>query len=152
MEFSRHILTESEAKMMTPLALAHLGDAVFELLVRTRIAISGKGKVGDRHRDTVKSVSASSQAEMLTYIEPHLTESELGIFRRGRNARSRPAPKSAGSAAYHASTGLEALFGYLYIIGKTDRACELFEMMVNIQNMRKLAESEEIMERKGTVS
>jgi len=129
-EFRRRILNKSEAAALSGLTLAHLGDAVFELLVRTHVTLHGSGPVKERHRKTVALVSAASQSKLFGLIEPHLTDEERSVFRRGRNAHSHSAPKSADTAAYHASTGLETLFGYLYITGATDRACELFDIMI----------------------
>ncbi|MDR0916257.1 MAG: ribonuclease III [Oscillospiraceae bacterium] len=128
MEFERAILSERDAAAYSPLALAHIGDAVYELFARTRVTAHGGGKVGALHRETVKYVAAPAQAAAFRRIEPQLTDAELTMFKRGRNANGHPAPNSSTSAEYHAATGLETLFGWLYLTGQTARAGELFEL------------------------
>lgn len=100
--------------------LAYIGDAVFELLVRTHIVASGRRKVKDIHLDTVGLVKAESQARVIRHIFDELSEEEQDIVKRGRNAKSTP-PKNADIGDYHMSTGFEALLGYLYLKGDEDR-------------------------------
>lgn len=100
--------------------LAYIGDAVFELLVRTHIVASGKRKVKDIHLDTVGLVKAESQARVIRHIFDELSEEEQDIVKRGRNAKSTP-PKNADIGDYHMSTGFEALLGYLYLKGDEAR-------------------------------
>jgi ribonuclease-3 family protein len=102
------------------IVLAYIGDAVFELLVRTHIVASGKRKVKDIHLDTVGVVKAESQARVIRQIFDELSEEEQDIVKRGRNAKS-TAPKNADIGDYHMSTGFEALIGYLYLKGDEDR-------------------------------
>ena len=123
-------MTDAELNAMSPLALAHVGDAVFDLLVRTKLCTEGKLTAGDLHRETVRHVSAVSQAAAAKKLMDLLTEQESRVFRRGRNAHSHPAPKGASPMEYHAATGLEALFGWLYLRGDRERIEELFARLM----------------------
>ena len=103
-------LTPHEVNALSALALAHLGDAVFELLVRTELCAAGIPKNGNLHRQTVARVCAPAQAAFVDRLLPLLTEEETGYYRRGRNAHVHAIPKNATSAEYSKATGLEALF------------------------------------------
>lgn len=105
----------------SPLVLAYIGDAVFELYIRVLLLKQGSTKVTALHNTSVKYVRAGAQAEFLREIEPLLTGEERDVVRRGRNAKSARTPKSADIQAYHYSTALEALIGYLYLLGRSDR-------------------------------
>lgn len=118
-------LTEAEVRAMGSLALAHVGDAVFELLVRVHLAAAG-GKSGSLHRAAVEMVNAGAQAGDMEKLLPLLSEEEAEVFRRGRNVKVHSVPKHARLGDYHAATGLEALFGYLYLLGRRDRLNALF--------------------------
>ena len=113
---------------MSALALAHIGDAVFELLVRTELCKQGSAVNGKLHKLTVAEVCAPAQAEFVDRILPHLTEEESAVYRRGRNAHVHAIPKNATHAQYGKATGLEALFGMLYLSGQNERICELFTL------------------------
>ena len=115
---------------ISSLGLAHLGDSVFEVMVRSWLCLHGKAKVKDLHRATVRYVAAPAQAERFERIAPILTEEEFAVFRRGRNTAPHSVPKAATRGQYQTATGLEALFGYLYLQGKTERLNELFELMM----------------------
>ena len=115
---------------MSTLGLAHLGDSVFEVMVRSWLCLHGKAKVKDLHRATVKYVAAPAQAERFERIAPILTEQEQDVFRRGRNTAPHSVPKAATRGQYQTATGLEALFGWLYLQGQTQRLNELFEAMM----------------------
>ena len=131
MENYFHInLTTTEINAFSNLSLAHIGDGVFELMCRSHLCSKGAQNVGNLHRDTVKMVKASAQAAFSDKIKPHLTETELSYFRRGKNAHVHAVPKGASPMDYAKATGLEALFGYLYLSGQTDRINELFHMMM----------------------
>ena len=108
------------------LGLAHVGDGVFELLVRGSLCVKGHTAIQDLHRETVRLVNAGAQAQAMEKILPLLTEEELAVYRRGRNAKVHGVPPKASVAEYHSATGLEALFGWLYLQGRTDRLNELF--------------------------
>ena len=116
---------------LSSLGLAHLGDSVFEVMVRSWLCLQGKAKVKDLHRATVKYVAAPAQAERFERIAPILTEEEQDVFRRGRNTAPHSVPKAATRGQYQTATGLEALFGWLYLQGRTERLNELFSLMMD---------------------
>lgn len=119
-------MTKAEINAMSNLGLAHIGDGVFELLCRSYLCAKG-GKTVDRlHRDTIQMVKATSQAKFVDKLLPLLNEDELAYYRRGKNSHVHAVPKSATPAEYAKATGLEALFGALYLSGQTERLNELF--------------------------
>lgn len=109
-----------DADSLSSLALAFVGDAVFNLFIRTMLVGSGK-KVRDLHRDAVRFVKASAQAGILKKIEGFLTEKEKDVVRIARNTKVNTVPKNADIMDYHYSTGFEALLGYLYLTGQNER-------------------------------
>ena len=118
-------LTPEEARMLSPLQLAYVGDSVHALLVRTHL-LQKNLLVKDMHRAANEAVSAVSQAKELARLLPLLSEEEAAIVRRGRNAHPyHGAPKSASVAEYAEATGLEALLGYLYLTGQSEKIREL---------------------------
>ena len=119
-------LTAKEADGLSMLALAHVGDAVYELLVRRMLTLRGPAQVQDLHRSTVAYVRAEAQAKAAEKILPLLSEEETAVWRRGRNCRVHGIPPHANPGEYHAATGLEALFGWLYLQGKEERVRALF--------------------------
>jgi ribonuclease-3 family protein len=126
-----HLNIDRDALLsLSTLGLAHLGDGVYEVMVRSWLVLHGKAKAKDLHRATVKYVAAPAQAERFEKIQPVLTEEEAGVFRRGRNTAPHSVPKAASRAQYQTATGLEALFGWLYLQGKTQRLNELFAIMM----------------------
>lgn len=126
-----HLNMEREALLnLSSLGLAHLGDSVFEVMVRSWLCLRGKAKARDLHRATVHYVSAPAQAERFERIAPILTQEESDVFRRGRNTAPHSVPKAASRGQYQTATGLEALFGWLYLQGRTDRLNELFTIMM----------------------
>ena len=108
------------------LGLAHIGDGVFELLCRTWLCMKGNKTVLKLHKDTVSLVNAPAQAKFALALKPRLTEEEADFFRRGKNAHTHAHPKGATAREYALATGLEALFGALYLMGKKERLNELF--------------------------
>ncbi len=108
--------------------LAFVGDAVYGLLVRQRLAETNR-PIGELHRLSVTFVNANSQAEAFKIIEPILTEKEISQYKHGRNLHTNNVPKQSTVAQYHSATGLEALFGYLHLSGQFDRINELFELI-----------------------
>ena len=120
-------LSRQEINAISNLGLAHMGDCVFEILCRAYLCAKGGKNVGNLHRDTINMVKASSQAVFADKLLPHLTEEELAWYRRGKNAHVHAVPKSCTPAEYAKATGLEALFGALYLSGQTDRLNELFK-------------------------
>ncbi len=113
------------------LGLAHIGDGVFELLCRSYLCARGGKNVGNLHKDTVAMVKAPSQARFVEYLLPHLTEEELAYYRRGKNSHVHAVPKGATPAQYAKATGLEALFGALYLSGQTERLNQLFQIIID---------------------
>ena len=116
------------------LGLAHIGDGVYELMCRSFLCLKGDHTVKNLHRDSVALVKATTQAKFADKLLPHLTEEEQSYFRRGKNAHSHAAPKSASPKEYAKATGLETLFGALYLAGKLDRLNELFEILMEEEN------------------
>ena len=123
-------LSDAEIKAISNLGLAHMGDCVFEILCRGYLCARGGKNVGNLHRDTINMVKASSQAKFMDKLLPHLTEEELSFYRRGKNSHVHAVPKSCTPAEYAKATGLEALFGALYLAGQTDRINELFKLVM----------------------
>ena len=119
---------------ISALGLAHMGDAVFELLVRERLCASGLARSEQLHRATVEHVSAPAQAVFADAILPALSEAELAIYRRGRNTHVHAVPKNATHGQYAKATGLETLLGSLYLSGQLDRIEELFSVGWEAQN------------------
>lgn len=112
------------------LGLAHIGDGVYELMVRSYLICEGKTTASNLHKSTVRYVSAPAQAEFAQRIMDLLTEEEMSVYKRGRNTRVNSVPKNANRAQYHAATGLETLFGWLYLKGERERLGELFAVMM----------------------
>ena len=110
---------------VNPLSLAYVGDGVYELMVREMLLCDVNRKNGQLHKLSVSLVCAEAQAAAMERLMPHLTDAEIAVYKRGRNAHT-----ARNEAAYHAATGLEALFGYLYLDGQIDRVRELFEWAV----------------------
>ena len=122
--------TSQQIGAISNLGLAHIGDAVFELLCRSYLCAKG-GKTVDRlHKETVALVKAPSQARFADKLLPHLTEDELAYYRRGKNSHVHAVPKGATPAEYAKATGLEALFGMLHLSGQMERANTLFHLVM----------------------
>jgi len=111
-------------------ALAHIGDAVFELMARTWLCSNGTSTAKNLHNKAVAIVSAKAQASAADKILPKLDDEELSVYKRGRNTHTNSVPKASTHEQYHAATGIETLFGYLYLDNKPDRLNELFKMIV----------------------
>ena len=116
---------------MSVLGLAHVGDAVFELMVRTWLCTKGTVTAKRLHGETVSYVSAKAQAAFAEKIVSQLNEEEYTVYKRGRNAHANNVPKGTTFEQYHCATGVEALFGYLYLSGKEERLGELFECIIH---------------------
>ena len=119
----------SNPNLLSPLSLAFVGDAVFTLEVRKRIVLDSNRPVNDLHKETVKFVNASSQANAIKKLLPVLNDEEQAVFKRGRNAHTSHTPKNQSEGDYHYATGLEALFGYLYLNGDSSRITQLFDLI-----------------------
>lgn len=121
-------LSEAEARLKNPLALAFVGDTVWDLLTRERL-LHSRARVNALHREAISLVNAGAQARAAQRLEPALTEPERDIFRRGCNAHAHhAAPKNQSPQDYHLATGLEALMGYLYLTGQAERITALFDI------------------------
>lgn len=119
---------ENNPNMINPLTLAFLGDAVYSLLTRQKLAVSGCN-ASKLHERSVHLVSAGAQARGMAKILPLLSEREEAVFKRGRNAHTSNVPRNSTAGEYHTATGLEALFGYLHLCGEKERINELFELI-----------------------
>ncbi len=118
-----------DVNKISMLGLAHVGDAVYELLYRSKLCTDGHTAVAEMHRMTVAFVRAEAQAEAAAKLLPVLTPDEMSVYKRGRNAKVNSVPHNADIGQYHAATGLEALFGWLYLLGRTERINELFNII-----------------------
>ena len=116
---------------MDGLTLAFIGDAVYELMLRDLVLSSAAARVETLHRDAVYYANASFQAQAAERLLPLLSEEEAGVYKRGRNAHATHTPKNKTEAEYHKATGLEALFGWLYLRGESERLQTLFLAAVN---------------------
>lgn len=127
--FSLH-LEDGQIRAISSIGLAHLGDAVYELLVRAYLCAHGRATGKGLHRAAVGLVKASAQAERADKILPLLTEEETAVYKRGRNAHVNTIPHSASRSDYLKATALECLLGYLYLHGERDRISQLFAVMM----------------------
>ena len=123
------VLEKEKAKLLSPVVLAFVGDAVFSLYVRERLVFSSGGRAADYQLASAKLVSAHGQSDFLEEILPLLNEEEEEIYRRGRNAKKATKSKNASPAEYNRSTGFEAVLGYLYITGEKARIDELLNRL-----------------------
>jgi len=122
----------ADVKMLSPLVLAYLGDACFELYIRSRIVKDNSQLPPDKlHRLTVSFVRASSQSDIVHGIWDDLSEEERAVVKKGRNAKSGTSPKNADITQYRYATGFEALVGYLLLAGSNDRLMEILDMSYN---------------------
>lgn len=128
--YFRMNMEKRDIDAISNLGLAHVGDAVFEVLCRSYLCARGGKNVGNLHRETVALVKAPAQAKFADNMLPHLTEEELAYYRRGKNSHVHAVPKGATPAEYAKATGVEALFGMLHLSGQLDRANELFNVVM----------------------
>lgn len=117
-------------ELLSPLALAFVGDGVYELLARQQLLARGSAPVGRLHSRTVELVSAAAQARAYRQVAPLLSPEEEAIYRRGRNANSTRSPRHTDPAVYRCATGMEALFGWLYLTGQVARLEQLFQVIL----------------------
>ncbi len=127
------LLKEKDIKPneLSPLTLAFIGDTVFDLLVRESLICQANRPANDLHNLAVQKVKASAQAGFVEKLLPHLTEKEIAVYKRGRNAKSGHLPKNASQSDYHMATGFESLIGYLYLSNEIERIKELFYIIEN---------------------
>lgn len=121
-------LNNLDPKQMSPLVLAYIGDSVFDVVIKSYVVEHGNVQVNKMNKMTSNIVKAESQSVMIGFIEDELSEEELGIYKRGRNAKSYTKAKNASVSDYRRATGYEALVGYLYLQGRYDRLAELIHM------------------------
>lgn len=114
-----------DACSYSPLALAYMGDAVYEVLIRTRVMNRGSMQVNKMHKKSASLVKAEAQARMIQALQEELTEEETAVYKRGRNAHSASSAKNASIRDYRMATGFEALVGYLYLTGQYERLLKL---------------------------
>lgn len=119
---------EADIQMYSPLTLAYIGDCIFDVVIRSVVVLRGNRAVNGLHKSTSHIVKAKTQAEMIEALCPELTQEELAVYRRGRNAKSHSSAKNASLGDYHKATGYEALVGYLYLTGQLDRAIMLMKL------------------------
>lgn len=124
----------SDIEMLNPLALAYVGDAVYDTFVRSYLVTRGLSQVAKLHKKSIGFVKAKAQAEILSKISGSLTEEEGDVVRRGRNTKAATVPKNADLADYRHATGLEALIGYLFLTGRTDRLVEILRKAIEAKD------------------
>ena len=134
MDYFKPNMSPAAINAVSMLGLAHIGDAVYELMTRAALCEEGHTAAQELHRRTTARVNAPAQARAAERILPHLDEEESAIFRRGRNTHVHSIPHAANVGQYHAATGLEALFGWLYLQGKTRRVEQLFAAITEEQS------------------
>ena len=125
-------LPQMDPKAYSPLGLAYIGDAVYEIAVRTLVISEGNMSVNKYHKKSSSLVKASAQAGVYDNIKEKLTDEEAAVYKRGRNAKSATAAKNASIVEYRVATGVEALIGYLYLSGRTARALELIKIGLDV--------------------
>ena len=123
-------MPKAQVDAISNLGLAHMGDCVYELLCRAFLCAHGGKKVSQLHQETIRMVKATAQAKFADRMLPLLTEEELAYYRRGKNSHVHAVPKSATPAEYAKATGVEALFGWLFLSGQKDRANEIFNLVI----------------------
>ncbi len=121
---------KAQIDAISNLGLAHMGDCVWEILTRARLCSMGKKTVGNLHKLTISMVNAPYQAKFADKLLPHLTQEELSYYRRGKNAHVHAVPKASTPQEYAKATGLEALFGAMYLSGQTDRINALYQTVM----------------------
>ena len=121
-----------DPKSYSPLSLAYIGDAIYEIVIRTIVMSAGNMSVNKYHKKSSSLVKASAQAGVYDNIKEKLTDEEAAVYKRGRNAKSATAAKNASIVEYRMATGVEALIGYLYLSGRTARALELIKIGLDV--------------------
>ena len=127
---------EVDIRAYSPLTLAYIGDAIYDLIIRTIVVERANRPANKLHKTVVRYVNAGTQAQMILALEEELTEEEKAVYHRGRNAKSYTSAKNASIADYRKATGLEALFGYLYLQGEMDRLLMLVRLAFEKMNIK----------------
>ncbi len=125
-------LKEQDIRSYSPLTLAYIGDGIYELVIRTMVTGWGNRPVNELNKLSTAYVKAETQAEMIIALKEELTEEEAEVFKRGRNAKPYTKAKNATRADYHKATGFEALMGYLYLTGQTQRMLQLIKRGIEL--------------------
>ncbi len=133
MDYFKPEMQLQDVNRISMLGLAHIGDGVYELMTRTMLCELGHANVKELHKLTVSYVNAPAQALAAEKIAPLLSEDERAVYKRGRNTRVNSVPQNANLGQYHAATGLEALFGWLYLQGRVERINVLFAAIMGEQ-------------------
>lgn len=127
-------MSRAQVDAISNLGLAHMGDCVYEILCRAYLCAHGGKKVNQLHQETIRMVKATSQAQFADRMLDLLTEEELAYYRRGKNSHVHAVPKSATPAEYAKATGVEALFGALFLLGRKERANEIFNLVMEAEH------------------
>ena len=128
-------LPDVDVKSYSPLVLAYIGDGIYELVIRSIVVERANRSANDLHKKTTRYVKAPAQSAMIEALLPEMTEDEEAVYRRGRNAKSYTTAKNASVADYRRATGFEALMGYLYLTGQTDRMLELIKNGIRLAGL-----------------
>ena len=128
-------LPDVDVKSYSPLVLAYIGDGIYELVIRSIVVERANRSANDLHKKTTRYVKAPAQSAMIEALLPELTEDEEAVYRRGRNAKSYTTAKNASVADYRRATGFEALMGYLYLTGQTDRMLALIKEGIRLAGL-----------------
>ena len=131
LNFDKLKMSDTSADGLPVSALAFLGDGVWGIMVREYLTVSGKCKADKLHERNIEMVNATYQANAIKFLLPHLTEDETKMFIRGRNTHTAHTPRNKSKSEYHAATGLEVLFGWLYLNGSTERIKDLFSLVLD---------------------
>lgn len=127
---------EQDVRAYSPLTLAYIGDAIYELVIRSVVVERANRSANDLHKKTVRYVKAETQAAMIMALQEELTEEELAVYKRGRNAKSHTMAKNASMSNYRKATGFEALMGYLYLMDETDRLLYLVKKGIELVGLQ----------------
>ena len=132
-----------DPKSYSPLSLSYIGDAIYEIVIRTIVMSAGNMSVNKYHKKSSSMVKASAQKEVFEKIEPFLTDEEMAVYKRGRNSKSGSVAKNASMMDYRKATGVEALVGYLYLAGDMDRIIELIGIGFDLNKKKEIGEKHE---------
>lgn len=127
---------EQDVRAYSPLTLAYIGDAIYELVIRSVVVERANRSANDLHKKTVRYVKAETQAAMIMALQEELTEEEMAVYKRGRNAKSHTMAKNASMSDYRKATGFEALMGYLYLMDETDRLLYLVKKGIELVGLQ----------------
>lgn len=126
---------EQDVRAYSPLTLAYIGDAIYDLIIRSVVVERGNRAANDLHKRTTRYVKAEAQAKMIVALQEELTEEEEAVYKRGRNAKSYTSAKNASIGDYRKATGFEALMGFLYLTDQTDRMLYLVKRGIELAGL-----------------